>query len=170
MLHTVRLSLEPYGPADERDFWTLFDDPRVTRWLGSAQEGPGHGEMFRRIFATPLPGQRFDAWAVREGGQYVGHAEIGPGEGGDGHELTYALRPQVWGNGLGREIAEALAAYGLEVLMYDAVYATVDARNAASLAVLSQAGFVHTKDVTPRDGRLSRVLTRESQRVAARLR
>ena len=76
------------------------------------------------------------------------------------HELVYALSPDVWGRGLGTEVAEAVVGHGFAALGADAVHATVAAGNTASLALLSRIGFRHVRDITEDDGSTTRVLTR----------
>jgi RimJ/RimL family protein N-acetyltransferase len=44
----------------------------------------------------------------------VGHAELKPTEVVNGYEIVYALAPDVWGSGLGTELAEALVRYGFD--------------------------------------------------------
>jgi RimJ/RimL family protein N-acetyltransferase len=139
-LRTARLLLKPYVPADEDGFVELFSDDSVTRWMGMPSVDVR--TMFRRGFAEP---ERitWEIWAVWEDGDYVGHAEIkpSPNEHVDGHEIVYALLPKAWGRGLGREVAEAVTAYGFGPLGLEHVYATVDPENAKSLSLLRKLGY-----------------------------
>ncbi|WP_354383483.1 GNAT family N-acetyltransferase [Streptomyces sp. PvR034] len=160
-LRTARLALDPYAPEDEEDFVALFQDERVSRWMG---EGPvpeaDDRALFGRIFTKVYAGKLFDVWAVRRDGRLVGHAEIKPTAESGGHEIIYALSPDSWGAGLGTEIAEALIAYATTTLALTEVHATVAAQNAASLALLTRIGFTHTKDIPEPDGSTTRLLSR----------
>jgi RimJ/RimL family protein N-acetyltransferase len=160
-LRTERLQLEPYRPEDEDDFVALFLDPRVSRWMG---DGPApeadYRAMFGRVFTKVYARELFDVWAVRQDGRLVGHAEIKPTEQVGGHEIIYALAPDLWGGGLGTELAEAIVAHGFGTLGLAEVHATVAAANTASTAVLTRIGFQHVRDVTEEDGTVTRVLTR----------
>ncbi|MET9551643.1 GNAT family N-acetyltransferase [Streptomyces sp. NPDC006645] len=153
-LRGERLTLSPYVRADEDDFVALFQDPRVSRWMGDgpASEAADRA-LFGRVFTDVYPANRFDVWAVRHEGAYVGHAEIKPSTEPwlDGHEIVYALAPAAWGRGLGRELAAVLTAYGHDTLALAEVHATVDPANAPSLALLAGLGYVHVRDV-PEDG------------------
>jgi len=159
-LRTQRLLLEPYLPQDEEAFVALFQDTRVSRWMG---DGPSpeaaDRALFGRIF-TVYAEDLFDVWAVRRSGELIGHAEIKHTEATGGHELIYALAPSSWGVGLGTEMAEAVVAYGFETLGQTEVHATVAAPNEASLALLAKIGFEHVRDVEEGDGRITRVLVR----------
>ncbi|QWB25437.1 MULTISPECIES: GNAT family N-acetyltransferase [Streptomyces] len=160
-LHTPRLLLDPYTPEDEERFVALFQDTRVSRWMGDGPASePEDRALFGRIFTKVYSQDLFDVWAVRRDGILVGHAEIKRTDEVDGHEIVYALAPEAWGGGLGTELAEALVAYGFRTLGLREVHATVDARNTASLHLLGRIGFAHVRDVEEDDGSLTRVLTR----------
>ncbi|MFE6129790.1 GNAT family N-acetyltransferase [Streptomyces sp. NPDC056437] len=164
-LRTERLVLEPYTPEDEEDFVALFQDTKVSQWMG---DGPApeaadralFGRIFTKVYAQGL----FDVWAVRRDGLLVGHAEIKPTEAVGGHEIIYALAPTAWGSGLGTELAEALVAHGFNTLGLDEVFATVAAANEASLTLLARIGFEHVRDVEEDDGSTTRVLVRRRTR------
>ncbi|MFI6790275.1 GNAT family N-acetyltransferase [Nonomuraea sp. NPDC050383] len=162
-LYTKRLVLEPYVPEDEESFVALFQDERVSRWMG---EGPSPEEedraLFGRVFTKVYARDLFDVWAVRRDGVHVGHAEIKPTDAVGGHEIIYALAPAAWGSGLGTELAEAIVAYGFETLGLAEVFATVAAENLVSLAVLEKIGFRHVRDIEEDDGGTTRVLIRTS--------
>ncbi|WAZ19748.1 GNAT family N-acetyltransferase [Streptomyces cinnabarinus] len=160
-LRTERLLLEPYTPDDEEDFVALFQDRRVSQWMGDgpateAEDRALFGRIFTKVYAQEL----FDVWAVRRDGRLIGHAEIKPTDMAQGHEIVYALTPEVWGSGLGRELARAIVAHGFETLGLTEVHATVAASNSASLALLERIGFEHVRDVTEDDGSTTHVLTR----------
>ncbi|MFF3890052.1 GNAT family N-acetyltransferase [Streptomyces sp. NPDC001914] len=159
-LRTERLLLEPYVPGDEDDFVALFQDTRVSRWMG---DGPSTESadraLFGRIFSKVYRQGLFDVWAVRRDGHLVGHAEIKPTDVG-GFEIIYALAPTAWGSGLGTELAQSIVAHGFDALGLTEVYATVAAPNEASLALLRRIGFEHVRDVEEEDDGTTRVLVR----------
>ncbi|MFF4392460.1 GNAT family N-acetyltransferase [Streptomyces sp. NPDC001552] len=171
VLRTERLLLDPYVPEDEEGFVALFQDARVSRWMGDgptseAEDRALFGRVFTKVYAENL----FDVWAVRRDGRLVGHAEIKRTDEVDGHEIIYALAPEAWGAGLGTEIAEAIVAYGFDALGLTEVHATVADANAASLVLLERIGFAHVRDVREDDGSTTRVLTRRLTAVREGLR
>ncbi|MGW0609610.1 GNAT family N-acetyltransferase [Streptomyces sp. NPDC002788] len=160
-LRTPRLLLTPYTPDDEDDFIALFQDTRVSRWMGDGPSSEAEDRaLFGRIFSKVYAQDLFDVWAVRRDGRLVGHAEIKRTDEAGGHEILYALAPDVWGGGLGTELAEALVSHGFGTLGLTEVHATVAAQNEASLRLLGQIGFAHVRDIEEADGGLTRVLTR----------
>ncbi|MFF8261206.1 GNAT family N-acetyltransferase [Streptomyces virginiae] len=168
VLRTERLLLDPYTPEDEDAFVALFQDTRVSQWMGDgpateAEDRALFGRVFTKVYAEDL----FDVWAVRRDGRLVGHAEIKRTDEVGGHELVYALAPGAWGSGLGTEIAEAVVRHAFEGLGLTEVYATVAAPNTASLALLTRIGFAHVRDVREDDGSTTRVLTRRRAPAAA---
>jgi len=74
-LRTERLLLEPYIQEDEEGIVAMFQDTRVSQWMG---DGPASeaadrtlfGRIFTKVYAQGL----FDVWAVRRDGVLVGHA------------------------------------------------------------------------------------------------
>jgi RimJ/RimL family protein N-acetyltransferase len=159
-LHTPRLLLDPYTPDDEEGFVALFQDVRVSRWMGDGPSPEADDRaLFGRIFSKVYARDLFDVWAVRRDGRLVGHAEIKRTDAVDGHEIVYALAPEAWGSGLGTELAEALLAYGFGTLGLTELHATVAAENEASLRLLGRIGLKHVRDIEEDDGGLTRVLT-----------
>ncbi|MEU4085284.1 GNAT family N-acetyltransferase [Streptomyces aureus] len=160
-LRTERLLLEPYVPEDEEGFVALFQDTRVSRWMGDGPSSEAEDRaLFGRIFTKVYAQDLFDVWAVRRDGFLVGHAEIKPTDVVAGHEIVYALAPTAWGSGLGTELAEAIVAHGFGTLGLAEVFATVAAPNEASLTLLGRIGFEHVRDVEEDDGSITRVLVR----------
>ncbi|AYG79275.1 hypothetical protein DWB77_01388 [Streptomyces hundungensis] len=159
-LRTERLLLDPYTPDDEEDFVALFQDRRVSRWMGEGPTSEAEDRaLFRRVFTQVYARDLFAVWAVRRDGVLIGHAEIKPTEATGGHEIIYALAPAAWGAGLGTELAQAVVAHGFDTLGLTEVHATVAAENTASLTLLARIGFVHVRDIQEDDGSTTRVLT-----------
>lgn len=159
-IQTLRLTLEPYVPEDEDEFVALFGDEDVARWMG---DGPQTDEenraLFGRVFTHVYPYDKFDVWAVREGGRLIGHAEIKDTTDIDGYEIIYALARHAWGRGLGTELARALVSYGFETLELSEVHATVDANNSTSLALLQKIGFTQVDEFPSAHDQITVVLT-----------
>jgi len=98
-LRSERLLVEPYVPEDEEDFVALFQDTRVSQWMGdgTASEAADRA-LFGRIFTKVYDQDLFDLWAVRRDELLVGHAELKATDVAGGYEIIYALAPAVWGS------------------------------------------------------------------------
>jgi RimJ/RimL family protein N-acetyltransferase len=157
-LHTARLTLNPYQQADEQDFVALFQDTRVSQYMGDGPQPEAEDRaLFHRVFGVYAE-RRFAVWAVRRGGRLVGHAEIKYTATVDGHEIIYALAADQWGHGLGIELARAIIGYGWNTLGLDQVHATVDDANIGSSMLLQRLGFVHARNIAE-DAGIVRVYT-----------
>lgn len=162
-LRSARLRLDPYTPADEEAFVALFEDTRVSRWMGDGPEPEAETRaLFGRVFSKVYAQDLFDVWAVRRGGRVVGHAELKRTDTVDGYELIYALAASMWGDGLGTELAETIVGYGFDTLGLPEVYATVHHENQASLAVLAKTGFEPVREIADDDGHTTIVLRRSA--------
>jgi RimJ/RimL family protein N-acetyltransferase len=58
-------------------------------------------------------------------------------------EIAYVVHPDLWGRGLGSEIASLLLRFAFEELGMHRVYATCDPRNIGSGRVLQKIGMTH---------------------------
>ncbi len=161
-LRTARLVLRPYVRADEEEFVALFQDTRVTRWIGDGPQPEAKDRaLFQRVFEV-YAADEFEVWAVCEEGRLVGHAELKPTKLSGGHEIVYLFAHDRWGYGLGTEVAGAVLGYGFGTLGLPRVHATVAAPNAASLTLLTRLGFRHVRDLPePAGTPTTRLLTLE---------
>lgn len=138
-LHTDRLEIRPFVPADQAAMQAIYDDPEVMRYI------TGGGDP-RGWVATYVRDQRergFTFWAVieRATGEMIGEAGIAPFDSGSRLELGYLLRRDRWGMGLATEAARAILDAAFDDLGAPEVMAVVDEGNGASLNVLHKLGF-----------------------------
>lgn len=78
-------------------------------------------------------------FVVEHEGEAIGTAGFWQGD-----EVGYVLHRDVWGQGLGTELLQALIRFGFDTLKLQQITADVDPRNAASIHMLQRAGFVET--------------------------
>ncbi len=134
-LSTPRLLLKAYRPQDEEEFVALNGDPLARAHM----DGPLTPAIARQRFMQCQ--QLDDVWAVRSRADddYLGHAFITHGELLAEPEMGLILRPEVWGRGLGSEVARELVRYALD--RYGQIVATVDIDHRASIGMLHNAGM-----------------------------
>lgn len=146
----------------------LADWRAVHSWASLAQVcrfqtwGPNTEEQTRTFVAAAVeawshtPQQRF-AYTARFDGDVVGMGELHVRSRGQRQgEITYAVHPGVWGQGVGTAIGKELLARGFEDLELHRIYATCDPRNLGSARVLSKLGMTregrHRHTALIRDG------------------
>lgn len=87
-------------------------------------------------------------------GHYIGHAAIRPRPTNkDEWEISYMLQIEEWGKGFATEIAGKLVEFGFNELNLNAVYATVDTDNYASIRILEKIGMKHIRDEYDEQGK-----------------
>jgi [ribosomal protein S5]-alanine N-acetyltransferase len=88
---------------------------------------------------TGLPRTRF-VYAIILNGCVVGNCELNL-RGQDQGEVSYALHPDFWGQGLATAAARQLVQLGFDENDLHRIFATCDPRNVASAAVLQRLGM-----------------------------
>ncbi|MFF9915384.1 GNAT family N-acetyltransferase [Streptomyces sp. NPDC013457] len=146
----------------------LADWRAVHSWASLTQTsrfqtwGPNTEEQTRAFVTSAVeawahsPQQRF-AYAARVGDDVVGMGELHIRSRGHGQgEITYAVHPRVWGQGVGTAIGQELLARGFRSLELHRIYATCDPRNLGSARVLGKLGMTwegrHRHTALIRDG------------------
>ena len=159
VLHTDRLTLNPYQLSDLDIALEVFTDPEVLRFAGGAMSE----ETIRK--ELPLYTRRggngcIGVWCVtlRDSGEKLGtgallpipieehhtdFSQIRPGRMPDGDvEIGYFLKPSAWGKGYATEACKRLLRFAFEDSPLDEVVATFEGGNSASRNVLLKSGFV----------------------------
>lgn len=144
---TGRLRLAPVRPEELEELHALLADEKVRRYLCDGRDlgAPRIAEMIETSVAT-FEARGLGIWAARLDGEtrisgLVGYAEFAePGV----LEILYAMFARCWGRGLASEMTRAVMdrgyARGLEAL-----HASTDAPNEASVRVLERLGFVEVR-------------------------
>ena len=142
-LRTARLLLRPLAPDDLDALHPVLTDEAVRRHLFD-------GETISRDFLRAAIENSTRHFAERGWGLY------GIVRGDDGvrgvcgfhmvgtppeRQLVYALAPELWGQGYGREAVGAVVGHVRSLRPAGAVVADVDASNRASAALLRALGF-----------------------------
>jgi RimJ/RimL family protein N-acetyltransferase len=149
-LETARLVLTRLTEADLPDLTAMHTDPQVMATLGGLRTPEELAALHRRLFAT-WEDYGFGLWVARrrEDGRFVGRGglrrvQVG---GRDEVEVSYALVPAFWGQGLATELAVAAVRVGFEVLGLPELVCFTLLTNARSRRVMEKAGFRYERDV-----------------------
>jgi RimJ/RimL family protein N-acetyltransferase len=143
-LATARLRLDALQDGDAPALFGYRADPEVSRYQGWRPESLAEAERFIRnqsAQVAPVPGQWFQrAIRLRDDGALIG--DLGFCLSGDGQaEFGVTLAPPQQGQGMAREALRALLGYLFGTLDVHRVHASVDPRNAPSMALLCALGL-----------------------------
>jgi [ribosomal protein S5]-alanine N-acetyltransferase len=166
-IESERLLLKNYSPEHYADFASLFTDEKVMKFVDEGVYSIEKAEMiwkklFEEFYANDL--KTIFGVFTKEDLRHIGHASIRPRPTQkDEWEIVYLLRQTEWNKGYATEIATALVDFGLKALHLNAVFATVDEDNLASIKVLKKSGFKFKEHEFDEQGRYSLYSTKPSQ-------
>ena len=116
-LGTNRLAVCEFTPDQVGDLHEVCGDPRVMRFVGdgSVLTRPRCAEWIEESRAH-YSRRGFGAVAVYLKGEpsMIGYCGIVPARRRIDPEIIYALKPSVWGQGIGSELVQALLTHGFE--------------------------------------------------------
>ena len=157
VLETTRLILRRPLLADLPDYWALYQQPEVTRFIPDA---PRSLEETREEVEWFLHGHprrpELGLWATihKPSGRFAGRCGLLPWtiEGREEVEVAYTLAPEFWGQGLASEAAQAILEHGFGRLGLEKLICLIDPDNAASRRVAEKIGMTLEKRVEGIDG------------------
>ena len=147
-LHTERLVLRPWTPADRAPFAALSADPEVARWLGSgAPLSRAASDELVDCIEEHWRSRGFGLWAVEERarGAFVGFAGLAvpwflptvlPAV-----EVGWRLARGAWGRGYATEAGVAALRHAFAELELAEVIATILPENTRSVRVAEKLGL-----------------------------
>src|SRR5712691_7426801 len=144
-LATTRLILRPFTLGDARDVQRLagdreiasttlnvphpYEDGMAEQWIGTHQEKYERGELVNFAIVRRADNALMGAIGLRINSQHA-HAELG-----------YLLGKPYWNASYCTEAAQAVVAYGFEVLRLHRIHASYMTRNPASGRVMQKIGM-----------------------------
>jgi len=152
-VETPRTVLVRMRMDDLPDMLRLLQDPRVAESLWPEIGVPTEQDVINGTAAKERHWERFGfgLWVQRdkETGEMVGRGGlqwtyVG---GREEVEVAWAVVPERWGQGFGRELAEASIETAFGPLHLDEIVAFTLPRNRASRRVMEKTGFRYEKDI-----------------------
>jgi ribosomal-protein-alanine N-acetyltransferase len=146
MLHSARLRLRPFTPADTEAIFALHTSPRVVRyWDAPPWRERAQAERFVAV-CTQIEQEGTGARLAIEraaDGVFIGWCcLVNWNPGCRSATMGYCLDDAAWGQGFATEAAAALLRWAFDTLDLNRVQAAADTRNTASGRVLEKLGFV----------------------------
>lgn len=151
-LRTSHLTVLPLRPGNFEEILLLFQDPRVTEYIGGVRD-----ESFaRRWLHWQLALSRvngFGTWVFRDAADnsFVGTCSFFRARQFGMDEMTafgYLLRPKYWHMGLATEMARAAIRIDLAQYGFKNVAALIHPRNTRSRRVAARVGFLFERNIT----------------------
>lgn len=154
VLHSGRLTLRRFTPADVDNLVELDSDPEVMRFLTGGTPTPRsvvRDEILPRLLDEYGRFPDLGRWAAldRTTGAFLGWFALRPSDEDTGEdvELGYRLRRAVWGRGLATEGSRALIRRAFTELDVRRVWAQTMAVNTASRRVMEKSGLRYLRTV-----------------------
>ncbi len=93
-------------------------------------------------------------------GAFVGFCGVVRTPENDFDEIIYALAQPYWGKGYATEAAQAMLNYVFGLTDLNTIYATIDAKNTASLRMMQKLGMQYEREYTEPTGEVTKVYAR----------
>jgi [ribosomal protein S5]-alanine N-acetyltransferase len=144
-LRTERLLLRPLHDLDAAALFSIFADPRVTRYL-SKPPWPSIDVAHERIARDneAMSAGRYACFGIQQerDGRLLGECSLfNFQEQSRRAEVGYTLAFESWGKGYMNEALSSLLEFGFSTLGLNRVEADIDPRNVASARTLERLGF-----------------------------
>jgi ribosomal-protein-alanine N-acetyltransferase len=153
IIETERVVLRALRKSDLDDLSRLYADPEVRRYFpeGTLDRAATEAELDWFIAGgdPAHPGLVLRAVIHKASGRFIGRAGLlgWTIEESPEVEIAYLIGRDLWGQGLGTEIARALVAHGTQALGHARLIALVDPANTASIRVAEKAGLPFEREV-----------------------
>ena len=145
-LHTSRLLMREFVPADWRAVLAYQRDPRYLRYYEWRDRTPEDARRFVQMFVDQqqeLPRRKFQlALELKSSTSLIGNCGIRLRTVATPEaDIGYELSPDYWGQGYATEAARAIVRFGFEELKVHRIWAWCIADNVASTRVLEKLGM-----------------------------
>jgi ribosomal-protein-alanine N-acetyltransferase len=144
-LHTERLLLRGFRPADRAPFAAMNADPEVAATLSRAltrEESDAYADAIERDWREA----GFGLWAIERlaDGAFLGFAGLSVPSWSpfEGVEIGWRLARHAWGHGYATEAARAVVTWAFETLGLEELISMTGVANVRSQAVMERIGMV----------------------------
>lgn len=152
-VETQRLVLERLRPTHAHELPRLLRDPRVARTLSAGGSPPNDAEIRQGLVNKDAHWERlgYGLWLAREkeSGEMLGQGGLQSSFIGAANEVevTWAIVPERWGQGLASELARAAVDAAFGVLALPEIVAFTLPDNHASRRVMDKSGFAFEREI-----------------------
>jgi len=138
-------------PEDLDSLYALYCDPEVKRYIPDAPRTYQEAKEELEWFLNGHPKHpQLGLWATthKVTNRFIGRCGLLPWtiEGREEVEVAYLLAKEYWGQGLGTEVAQAIANYAFAQLHLTRLICLIDPANGASIRVARKLGMEFEKE------------------------
>lgn len=144
ILETERCLIRETTPEDVEDFFRIYSDPAITRYMdGLYPDREEEKEYVREYIEKVYKFYEFGVWTVVEksSGSVIGRAGFSYREGYDDPEIGFIIGVPWQRKGYAEEVCRGILEYGVNRLGFQEVNAMVETGNEASLMLCDKLGF-----------------------------
>lgn len=149
VMKTERLLIRESTAGDVPEFYRVYSDPSITRYMEDLFEDPAEETVYMQEYIRQVYGfYGYGMWTVQlRSGEVIGRAGLSVREGYELPELGFVIGRDYQGQGYAEEACRAVLAYGRKELSFEHVQALVEEENLPSRNLLAKLGFLFVKKV-----------------------
>ena len=150
ILETGRLMIRETTVDDVDEFYKLYADPNMTKYMEGLFENPEDEKRYQKDYIEKVYGlMGFGVWTLvrKEDMRVIGRAGYSVRNGFDEPELGFLVGTEFQRQGYCMEALRAIMDYGRNMLMFDKVQTLVKAENAVSIHICEKLGFKKVDEV-----------------------
>lgn len=150
ILETDRLRIRETTIRDVDEFYRLYADPEMTRYMEGLFENPEDEKKYQKDYIDKVYSlMGFGVWTIvrKEDGAVIGRAGYSVRNGFDEIELGFLIGTRYQRRGYCLEACRAILDYGRDMLLFGRVMTLVKAENLVSIHICEKLGFKKTESV-----------------------
>ena len=144
VLETERCIIRETTVDDVDDFYRIYADPEMTRYIEGLFENPEDEKRYTKDYIDKVYGlMGFGTWTViaKENEEIIGRAGFSVRRGFDNVELGFLIATPYQRQGYAYEVCKAIMEYGRDVLQFGTVQTFVKKENEVSVHLCKKLGF-----------------------------
>ncbi len=150
ILRTDRLLVRETTLEDVDEFYRLYADPSMTKFMEGLFDDPEDEKRYQRDYIEKVYGlMGFGVWTLERllDGVVIGRAGFSVRNGFDEVELGFLVGKEYQRQGYAMEACRAILDYGRDILGFDKVQTLVKEENVVSIHMCERLGFKKVGDV-----------------------
>ncbi len=150
VIRTDRLIIRETTIDDVDEFYRIYKDPEMTRYMEGLFENPEDEKRYQKDYIDKVYGlMGFGVWTLirAEDNTIIGRAGYSIRNGFDEIELGFLIGKEYQRQGYAYEACKAILDYGKDVLQLEHVQTLVKKENEVSIHLCRKLGFMETDEV-----------------------